>query len=94
MPENTIALSRREAEIYSLILSNWPTSALEVAEHFREDISTRENRKRLSTKYSYHIQKLVDKQLVLSKKAGNSLIVWPLKVEKYRAIDTILKEEF
>ena len=85
-------LSDLEREIFEFILGHWPTTALEIAENFNEDISTREKKRRMSTKYAYYLKKLVQKQLVLSKKAGNSLIVWPLLVEKYRTIHEILKE--
>lgn len=85
-------LGALEKEIFEFILSHWPTNALEIAENFHEDISTREKKRRMSTKYAYYIRKLVQKQLVVCKKAGNSLIVWPLLVEKYRTIHEILKE--
>jgi predicted transcriptional regulator len=91
LPDLT-GLSNLEREIFEFILSHWPTTALEIAENFNEDISTREKKRRMSTKYAYYIKKLVQKQLILCKKAGNSLIVWPLLVEKYRTIHEILKE--
>jgi hypothetical protein len=86
-------LSDFERELFELILEKWPTSALEIAEYFNEDISDREKKKRMSTKYAYYLKKLVEKRLVLSKKAGNSLIVWPVIVEKYRVVHEILKGE-
>jgi len=98
-PDSTIALpaaagiSSVEAEIFSIIMEIWPTSALEVAEHFKEDLSSRELRKQASTKYAYYLQKLVDRELVLSKRVGHALVVWPLKVEKYRTIHSILERE-
>ena len=87
-------LSTREREIFSRVLENWPTSALEVSEHFGEDVSTRELRKKVSTKYSYYLQKLVEKRLVLSKRVGNALVVWPVRAEKLRTIHNILETEF
>ncbi len=91
LPDLT-GLSDLEREIFEFILGHWPTTALEIAENFNEDVSTREKKRRMSTKYAYYIKKLVQKQLILCKKAGNSLIVWPLLVEKYRTIHEILKE--
>jgi len=88
VPQNN--LSEVERKIFSLILEYWPTSALEIAEHFSENLGSREKRKQLSTKYSYYLQKLVEKKLVFSKRFGNALIVWPVEVEKYRAIHHIL----
>lgn len=85
-------LSLVEKEILEIVLQNWPVSALEIAEHLKEEVSP-DNRKNLSTKYSYYLKKLVDKKLIFSKRVGNALIVWPLKVEKYRTIDQILQED-
>lgn len=93
MPDFVVSkgLSMREQEILEIVMQNWPISSLEIAEHFREDVSTREKKRQASTKYSYYLKKLVDKQLVLSKRVGNALVVWPLKVEKYRTIHNILQ---
>ena len=85
-------LSTKEIRIFEFVLEHWPTVPLEVAESFREDLSDREKKRRASTKYSYYLKKLVEKQLLVSKKAGNSMVVWPLVVEKYRTIHGILKE--
>lgn len=84
-------LSQKERAVLEIVLQNWPVSALEIAEHLREAPSSREHKKKLSTKYSYYLKKLVDKKLVLSKRVGNALIVWPLRVEKYRTIENILQ---
>ena len=83
-------LSEKEQKILEIVKDNWPISALEVAEHFKEDISSREHRKKHSTNYTYYLKKLVGKRLVLSKRVGNALIVWPLEVEAYRAIHRIV----
>ncbi|MCH7902705.1 hypothetical protein IIC68_03045 [archaeon] len=83
-------LSEKEQNILEIVKDNWPISALEVAEHFNEDLSSREHKKKHSTNYTYYLKKLVDKRLVLSKRVGNALIVWPLEVEAYRAIHKII----
>lgn len=83
-------LSELEKKIYELIIERWPTSAIEIAEYLGEDLSSRESKKNSSTKYTYYLQKLIDKKLLLSKRSGNSLIVWPVLVEKYRVIHNIL----
>ncbi|MCX6804366.1 MAG: hypothetical protein NTY48_07430 [Candidatus Diapherotrites archaeon] len=90
LPESS-GLGEKEKEIYFLVLDNWPSTPLEIAKQMNEDVSTREKQKRASTKYSYYLKKLIEKRLLLSKKAGNSTIVWPLIVEKYRTIHNILK---
>ena len=86
-------ISDFEREIFEFVLERWPTTALEIAENFREDLSDREKKKRISTKYTYYLKKLVEKRLILCKKAGNTLIVWPLVVEKYRVIHEIFRGE-
>lgn len=85
-------LSQKEREVFEIVLQNWPVSALEIAGHFKELPLNRQHSKRLSTKYSYYLKKLVEKKLVLSKRMGNALVVWPLRAEKYRTIEHILKE--
>jgi predicted transcriptional regulator len=92
LPDLT-GLSDFEREIFEFVLEKWPTSALEIAENFNEDLQDREKKKRISTKYTYYLKKLVEKRLILCKKAGNSLIVWPLVVEKYRVIHEIFRGE-
>ena len=94
MPEqnSTILLSEQEQKIFELILEYWPICALDVAEHFRVDLSSRAAKRKASTKYSYYLQKLIDKRIVLGKKVGNGVVVWPLVVEKYRTIHNILRE--
>ena len=99
LPEFSFDLSRQrrssdlEREIFSIILENWPTSALEIAEHFKEDLSSREKRKKASTKYTYYLQKLVKKQKIFGKRIGNALVVWPMQAEKLRTIHSILESE-
>ena len=61
-------LNELERQIFDFVLQKWPTTAMEVAENFKEDISTREAQKRLSSKYNYYLKKLVAKNLLLSKK--------------------------
>ncbi|MDD3083508.1 MAG: hypothetical protein PHP82_00610 [Candidatus ainarchaeum sp.] len=92
LPDLT-GLNDFEREIFEFVLENWPTTPLEIAVNFNEDISSNEKKKRISTKYAYYLKKLVEKRLVLIKKAGNSIIVWPIIVEKYRVIHEILKSE-
>lgn len=94
MPEidGSLALSEMEQKVFGLVMEYWPVCALDIAHHCNEKIFSRQEKKKASTKYSYYLQKLVDKKLVLGKRAGNALVVWPLVVEKYRVIHNILRE--
>ncbi len=94
MPENVRLedLSELERKIFGLVVEFWPASALDIAHHFNEDIGSRDARKKASTKYSYYLKKLLNKKVVLGKRVGNAMVVWPLVVEKYRTIHNILRE--
>jgi predicted transcriptional regulator len=89
----SISLTSFEKQIMEFIVEHWPTSSLEIAENFKEDTSDRSKKKRLSTKYSYYLRKLLQKQLIISKKVGNASVIWPMVVERYRVIHDILNQE-
>ena len=91
MPE-LLGLKEIELKVYNQVLEHWPSTPLEIAEQMNEDVSDREKKRRISTKYAYYLKKLTEKKLLLSKRAGNSIIVWPVMVEKYRAIHDILQQ--
>lgn len=82
-----------DERVLDIVRHHWPISALEVAAHFRENAIDRESRKRLSGKYAYYLKKLVARRLVLSKRVGHALVVWPIEAEKYRTIHSILRAE-
>ena len=84
-------LGEKEGKILGIVKENWPISAMEIAEHFKEDLSSHESKKRQSTNYAYSLKKLVKRRLIRSKKIGRSLVVWPIEVEAYRAIHNIIK---
>ena len=88
--ESTALLTATERQIFEFVLESWPVGPLEVAVHFRHEVSSPESKKRASTKFSYYLKKLVEKRLLFSKRMGNSLVVWPVEVEKYRAFHSIL----
>ncbi len=88
MPENV--LGEFEAKLFSLIKEHWPITSMELAELLNENLSSRKQRKRAYSKYSYYLNKLISNKVLLSKKSGKTLIVWPLEVEKYRVIDSII----
>jgi hypothetical protein len=87
------SLNDFEREIYEYVLEFWPATAIEVAAHMNEKIDTLEDKKRMNSKYNYYLKKIVEKGLLISKKAGNTVIVWPVVVEKYRVVHEILKGE-
>ena len=90
MPNNSlsIALSPHltpfELEIIQIVHHRWPTSALEIAEFLGHTLETREHKRTLSSRLTYHLKKLVQKNVLMSKRMGNALMVWPYEVEKFR----------
>ena len=93
MPDSVgaVELSETEKKVLGFVSDFWPSSALDVAHHFNERVSSREEKRKASTKYSYYIQKLIEKRLVLGKRIGNAMVVWPVVAEKYRVIHGILR---
>ncbi len=75
-----------ERKILGIIHARWPTSSLEIAEFLGHDAISRKEKKQLSSRLSYHLQKLVEKKHIMSKRVGNARIVWPYPVEESRAL--------
>ncbi len=94
MPEkqHSAALSVTEEQILFFVHEHWPSSALEIALNFKEDVSSLESKRRASSKYSYYLKKLVGRRLLVSKRFGHALVVWPLQAEKLRVVHDILRE--
>lgn len=86
-------LNPEEKSVFLVVLEHWPCTPMEVAIQLKEKTKSREEKRRASTKYSYYLKKLVAKKLLLSKKSGNTMIVWPLMTEKYRAIHDIITRQ-
>ncbi len=80
-----------EKDVFEFVMEQWPASSLDIAEHFGHNLNEREESRRASTKYTYYLKKLVEKELLMCKKAGNTLIVWPLEVEKLRTVQNVLR---
>ncbi len=95
MPDRKFSckLSETEERVLFFVSEHWPCSALELAVHFNADVSSLDAKRRASSKYSYYLKKLVDRRLVLSKRFGHALVVWPLHAEKLRVVHDILKEK-
>ena len=86
-----IVLSSLETRILDYVHAHWPTSSTEVAELLQgTPLVTREEKRRHSSRISYHIQKLVSKKKLISKRMGNALIVWPYEVESLRVMHGLI----
>lgn len=91
MPENILGVF--ESKLFFVIKEHWPVTSIELAELLNEDLNDRKAKKRAYSKYSYYLKKMIQNKILLSKKSGNTLIVWPFEVEKYRVIDSIINEK-
>lgn len=92
LPEK-ICFGSFESRLYSLIKENWPITSIELAELLSENLDSRIAKKRAYSKYSYYLKKMISNKLLISKKSGKTLVVWPVEVEKYRVIDSIINEK-
>ncbi len=92
LPEKTF-LGEFESKLFSLIKVHWPVTSIELAMLLNTDLDSRKARKRAYSKYSYYLNKMVSNKILLSKKSGKTLIVWPLEVEKYRIIHSIIENQ-
>ena len=82
-------LSQKTNKVYSVIKSEWPVNPCFVAEKMGEEVNP-ETRKRISSKYLYHFEKLHKSGYIMMKTIGNTKIAWPMQTEKYRVIDEML----
>lgn len=87
----SLPLSSLENRILEYVHAHWPTSSTEVAELLQgAPLVTREEKRLHSSRISYHIQKLVSKQKLISKRMGNALVVWPYEVESLRVMHGLM----
>lgn len=89
LPEK-VFLGKFESKLFSLIKEYWPVTSIELAELLHENLESREEKKRAYSRYSYYLNKMINSKLILSKKSGKTLIVWPLEAEKFRVIESII----
>lgn len=82
-------LSVEETHILHVVHSRWPTSSLEIAEFLGQSVSSRDEKRLVSSRLAYHIKKLVSKRKLMSKRFGNALIVWPYEVETLRVMKDV-----
>lgn len=86
-----ISLSSLEWRILDYVHAHWPTSSIEVAELLQgAPLNSREEKRRHSSRISYHLQKLAAKKKIVSKRVGNALIVWPYEVESLRVMHGLM----
>ncbi len=77
-------LSSLEEQLLAVTHARWPTSSLEIAEFLGHTLVSREQKRLLSSRITYHIKKLVEKKKLMSKRVGNALVVWPYEIEPLR----------
>ena len=87
----TSSMTHAEAQILHVVHTRWPTSSLEIAEFLGQSISSRDEKRLVSSRLAYHIKKLVSKRKLMSKRFGNALIVWPYEVETLRVMHEVMR---
>jgi predicted transcriptional regulator len=80
-------------EIMVVIENNWPVSVTEIAEHlgiFKRGMNEKK-RKAAVGKVIYHVKKLKEEEKIITKKIGQTVIIWPIDIEKLRVLHEIMK---
>jgi hypothetical protein len=97
MPEDSVLVSVEsphtewESRVLKVVHSRWPTSSLEIAEFLGHSVTTRDEKRLLSSRIVYHIKKLVERKRLMSKRFGHALVVWPYEVETLRVMHEMMK---
>lgn len=79
--------------VMSIIEEKWPVSVTEITEHlgiFKRGMNERK-RKAAVGKINYHIKKLENMEKIRTKKIGQTVIIWPINIEKLRFVEEIIK---
>jgi len=75
------------------IENNWPVSVTEIAGHlgiFKKGMNERK-RKAAVGKIIYHVKKLKNEEKIRTKKIGQTVIIWPIDIEKLRVLHEMMK---
>jgi predicted transcriptional regulator len=80
-------------EIMIVIEKEWPVSITEIAERlgiFKRGMSEKK-RKAAIGKIIYHVKKLKEHEKIYTKKIGQTVIIWPVDIEKLRVLHEMMK---
>ncbi len=75
-------------EIMEKVEKNWPTHIKELVKEMGFEVNNNNIKK-----ISYHIRQLEKEEKVKTKRIGQSLVIWPVEMEKLRVIHELLKVE-
>lgn len=81
-----------KARILEAIEKHWPLSITELAKQIGLKWNDERQRKAAIAKISYHVRKLKKENKIHTKKIGQSLVVWPMDIEKLRVLHEFMKE--
>lgn len=76
-----------------VIEKEWPVSVTEIAERlgiFKRGMDEKK-RKAAIGKIMYHIKKLKDEEKIRTKIIGQTVIIWPVDIEKLRVLHEMLR---
>jgi predicted transcriptional regulator len=80
-------------KVMVVIEKNWPVSVTEIAENlgiFKKGMNEKK-RKAAIGKIIYHIRKLEESDKIMTKKIGQTVIIWPYDVDKIRVLHELIK---
>ena len=80
-------------EIMIVIEKEWPISVTGIAEHlgiFKRGMNEKK-RKAAIGKIIYHVKKLKDEEKIRTKIIGQTVIIWPVDIEKLRVLHEMLR---
>ncbi|MFH1474085.1 MAG: hypothetical protein ABIE55_04320 [Candidatus Aenigmatarchaeota archaeon] len=80
-------------KILEVVEKEWPVSITEIARHLGLYKKSMDERKRKTAvaKVVYHVRKLEKEEKVRTKKIGQTIIIWPLEIEKLRLIHEMIR---
>jgi hypothetical protein len=80
-------------EIMAVIEEDWPISVTEIAKKlgiFKKGMDEKK-RKASIGKIGYHVKKLKEDERLMTKKIGQTVIIWPADIEKLRVLHEMMR---
>ncbi len=86
-------MEKTRDEIMNIVEKEWPVSVTEIAEHlgiFKRGMNEKK-RKAAIGRIGYHVKKLKEQEKIRTKIIGQTVIIWPVDIEKLRVLHEMMK---
>jgi predicted transcriptional regulator len=86
-------MEKTRDEIMNIVEKEWPVSVTEIAEHlgiFKRGMNEKK-RKAAIGRIGYHVKKLKEQEKIRTKIIGQTVIIWPVDIEKLRVLHEMLR---